>query len=76
VATRRIRLPQRGQARTSIPNARRMRAARVHARGLLFTPAPSGPAAAAAVEAVGSGATRPYSTTRARQRAWEAVTFY
>jgi hypothetical protein len=53
-----------------------MRAAQVQARGVDFTPASSGPAASGAAEAVGSGATRPYTTTRSRQRAREAVTFY
>jgi hypothetical protein len=37
---------------------------------------PSGLATSGAVEAVDSGATRPYATTRSRQRAREAVTFY
>ena len=76
VAIRRSRPPQRGHARTSMANARCMRAAQVQARGVGFTPASSGPAARGAAEAVGSGSTRPYTTTRAHHRAREAVTFY
>ncbi len=77
VAIRCSRPPQLGHARTSIANARCIRAAQLQARGLaVFTPVPFGPAASGAAEAVGSGATRPYATTRARQRAREAVTFY
>ena len=59
-----------------MPNARCIRAAQVQVRGLLFTPVPSGPAASGGAKAVGPGATRPYATTRSRQRAREAVTFY
>ena len=76
VAIRRSRPPQCGHARTSIANARCMRAAQLQARGLLFALAPSAPAASGGAKAVGSGATRPYVTTRARQLAREAVTFY
>jgi len=53
-------------------NARCMRAAQ--ARGVDFTPASSGPAASGADEAVGSGSTRPYATTRSRHRAGGANT--
>ena len=55
-------------------NARYIRAAQVQARGLLFTPGPSGPAASLASVSLGSGATRPYTTTRARQWARGAHT--
>ena len=48
VAIRRSRPPQRGHARTSMANARSMRAAQVQARGVGFTPASSGPAASGA----------------------------
>ena len=48
-----------------------MRAAQVQARGLVCSRAPSGAGASAAV---GSGSTRPYATTRARQRARGANT--
>ncbi len=75
VAISRSRPPQCGHARTSIANARYMRAAQFQARELLFAFVPSGPAASGA-KAVGSGATRPYATTRSRQLAREAVTFY
>jgi hypothetical protein len=54
-------------------NARCMRAAQVQARGVGFTPASSGPAADGAAEAVGSGSTRLYATTRSRHRARGAV---
>ena len=76
VAISRSRPPQCGHARTSTANARCMSAAQLQAREPLFASTPSGPAASGGVEAVGSGATRPYATTRARQRAREAVTFY
>jgi len=56
-------------------NARCMSAAQLQAREPLFTFVPSEPAACG-VKAVGLGATRPYATTRSRQRAREAVTFY
>jgi hypothetical protein len=56
-------------------NARCINAAQLQARGLLFTSVRSGPAASGDAKAVGSGATRPYATTRARARAREAVTF-
>jgi hypothetical protein len=69
VAIRRSRPPQWTHARTSIANARCMRAAQVQARGVGFTPVPSGPGVSGAVEAAGSAATRPYATTRSRQRA-------
>ena len=69
VAIRRSRPPQWAHAKTSMANARCIRAAQVQVRGLLFTPVPSGPAASGGAEAVGSGATRPYATTRSRQRA-------
>ncbi len=74
VAISRSRPPQCGHARTSIANARCMRAAQLQAREPLFASTPSAPAASGA--AVGSDAPRPYATTRSRQRAREAVTFY
>ena len=75
VVIRRSRPPQYGHARTSIANARCIRAAQVQVRGVAgFTPVPSGPAASGAVEAVGSGAIRPYATTRSRHRARGANT--
>jgi 3-hydroxybutyryl-CoA dehydrogenase len=73
VAISRSRPPQLGHARTSIANARCMRAARLQPREPLFAFVPSDvlcePGASGGVEAVGSGATRPYATTRSRQRA-------
>ena len=57
-------------------NARCISAAQVQPRGGLFPPGPSGPGTIGAAETVGSGTTRPYATTRSRQRAREAVTFY
>ena len=76
VAISRRRPPQWAHANTSMPNARCIRAAQLQARGQLvvFTPVPSGPAASGAVEAVGSGPGRPWTTTRARQRACDANT--
>jgi hypothetical protein len=74
VAIRRSRPPQCGHARTSMANARCMRAAQVRARGVGFPPVPARPAASGGVEAVGSDATRPYTTTRARHRARGANT--
>jgi hypothetical protein len=62
VAIRRKRPPQLGHASTSMPNARCVRAARVQARGLVCSRAPSATGASAAVlpaALVGSGATRP-----------------
>ena len=57
-----------------------MRAAQVQSRAPLFAFVRSDvlcePGASDAVEAVGSGASRPYATTYSRQRAREAVTFY
>jgi hypothetical protein len=73
VAISRSRPPQCGHARTSIANARCMRAAQLQARQPLFTFVPSEPAACG-VKVVGSGATRPYATTRSRQRARAANT--
>ena len=57
-------------------NARCINAAQVQPRRGLFPPVPSEPATIGAADAVGSGTTRPYATTRSRQRAREAVTFY
>ena len=58
-----------------MPNARCIKAAQLQARGLaVFTPVASGPAASGAVEAVGSGTGRPWTITRARQRARGANT--
>ena len=57
-------------------NARCIKAAQLQGRGGLFTPVPSRPGTIGGAEAVSAGATRPYATTRSRQRAWEAVTFY
>ena len=74
MAIRRSRPPQWGHARTSMANARCIRAAQVQARGVGFTPASCGPAARGAAEAVGSGRTRPYATTRSRHRACGAST--
>ena len=55
VAIRRSRPPQWGHARTSMANARCIRAAQVQARGVGFTPASCGPAASgSAVLPVGS----------------------
>jgi hypothetical protein len=77
VAIRRMRPPQRGQASTSRSNALRINAAhdqertlRVGAASSETTPAPTVPASEFAV------GTLPWATTRPRQRAWEAVTFY
>ncbi len=64
VAISRSRPPQCGHARTSIANARCMRAAQLQAREPLFASTPSAPAASGA--AVGSDATRPYATMRSR----------
>ena len=69
VAIRRSRPPQCGHARTSSANARCMSAAQLQAREPLLAFTPSAPAASGAVEAVGSGATRPYATTRSRRLA-------
>jgi len=66
--------PQCGHARTSIANARCIKAAQLQARELLFAFTPSAPATSGGGNAVGSGATRPYATTRARQRARAAST--
>ena len=76
VAIRRSRPPQWTHARTSIANARCIRAAQLQARGLHFTRVPSRPAAGGATVGPGSGLTRPYTTTRSRHRAREVVTFY
>jgi hypothetical protein len=51
-AIRRSRPPQCRHARTSIANARCMRVAQLQARGLLFTPAPSGPGASGGAKIV------------------------
>ncbi len=69
VAISRSRPPQCGHARTSIANARCIKAAQLQAREPLFAFVPSEPPASGGVKAVGSAATRPYATTRARQRA-------
>ena len=53
-----------------------MSAAQLQAREPLFTSVPSEPPACGGAKAVDSDVTRPYATTRARQRAREAVTFY
>jgi len=74
VAISRSRPPQCGHARTSIENARCIKAAQLQAREPLFAFAPSAPATSGGGKAVGSDATRPYATTRARQRARAANT--
>jgi hypothetical protein len=76
LAISRSRPPQCGHSKTSIANARCIKTAQFQAREPLFAFSPSGPAASGGAKTVGSGATRPYATTRARQRAREAVTFY
>jgi hypothetical protein len=53
-----------------------MSAAQLQAREPVLAFAPSAPATSGGAKTVGSGATRPYATTGARQRAREAVTFY
>ena len=75
VAISRSRPLQCGHSSASIANARCINAAQLQARESLFPLVSSGPAAGGA-KIVGSGATRPYTTTRARQPAREAVTFY
>ena len=68
-AISRRRPPQCEHASTSSANARCINAAQLQAREPLFAFVPSAPAASGDAKAVGSGATRPYATTRARQRA-------
>ena len=69
VAISRSRPPQCGHARTSSANARCINPAQLQAREPLFAFVPSAPATSAGAMAVGSATTRPYATTRARERA-------
>jgi len=73
VAIRRSRPPQREHSSTSIAKARYIKAAQLQAREPLVnsvrSDVPFEPATSADAKAVGSSATRPYATTRSRQRA-------
>ena len=81
VAISRSRPPQLAHAKASSANARCINAAQVHAGEPVFAFVPSAPATRGGAKAVGSGAARPYATTRARQRAraanspWQISTF-